>query len=327
MKSMMRTPLCALLVLTACASSETARPTGSLAGARDAAVEVLVGGHLTGSGWIADPAGWVVTASHGVVGVSETIEVMSPALGRRVAAVAAHDLGHDLALLRVEPGDGPYPCLQLADRPPKPGDEVFLFGSALYRRDLLLRNTVARSEERFEHLASTGDFVRSFLIHGTALPGSSGGAWCDAAGRVVGCQSGMVTQNGRPASIAIAAPLDAIRHLLDVRAHVETASLGCGLENLVTQPAGFIARLPAGVEGVVTVPVPPGGPVREAGITAETVIVAIDGVAARRRGELLRRVRAHDPGETVTLTVISPDRPDPRQVTLRLGRVGQRASR
>ncbi|NRA96564.1 MAG: trypsin-like peptidase domain-containing protein [Planctomycetes bacterium] len=324
---MTRLLLCVLLMLTACAVPESGHRSVSHARARAASVEILVGGHLTGSGWIADPEGWIVTASHGVIDVSGTLEVMSPTLGRRAAEVVAHDLGHDLALLRVKGGGGPYPVLPLADRIPDPGSHVFLFGSALYRRDLLLRSAVARAEETFEHLASTGDFVRSFLIHGTALPGSSGGAWCDTAGRVVGCQSGMVTQNSQSAGIAIAAPIDAIRHLLDVRTDVITASLGCGLENLVTQPAGFVARLPAGIDGVVTVPVPKTGPVHDAGITAETVIIKIDGVPVSRRGDLLHHVREQQPGETVSLTVVSPDAPRPRTVMLRLGRVGQRAGR
>ncbi|MDP6410372.1 MAG: serine protease, partial [Planctomycetota bacterium] len=238
----------------------------SAATARRATVEVLIDGHLGGTGWIADAGGWVVTAAHGVAGWKSGIEVVSDVLGRRPAEVAALDLGHDLALLHVSEGERPFPVLSLSSTPPPVGEELSLFGTALFRHDLRLTGRVARAQAAFEPLSATGDYARVFVVAAAVPPGLSGGAWVDRSGRVVGVQSGVVTHAGRPVALALAAPVDAVRRLLEERADIPTASLGCGLEELPSQPAGFIARLPAGTEGVVSVPIRANSPARAAGL-------------------------------------------------------------
>ncbi len=323
---MIRPLVLGCLLLGGCSTvGERETVVGGVAGSERmmaASVEILVGGHLAGTGWIADESGIVVTASHGVVAKSDALEVSSATLGRLPARLLAHDLGHDLALLRLEQADEPYPALRLTERAPAVGDPVFLWGSVLYRSGLQLTGTVARARPIYEPLGLTRDYARALLIHGQAPPGTSGGAWCDADGRVVACQSGAITHGRQFAGVAIAAPADAIRGLLARKANVDRPTLGCGLEDLESQSAGFIARLPNGADGVVTVPVHPEGPAAEAGLNAETLILAIDGVAIRSRDELLTEVRRRSIGDEVSLTVVDPDRPAPREVSILLGRLG-----
>lgn len=318
-----------MLACASCAASpewsapaDPRAPAAVQATVRRASVEILIDGHLEGTGWIADGAGWVVTAAHAVAGWRGGIEVVSEDLGRHAAEVVALDLGHDLALMRIVAGARPWPVLALAPRPAVAGEELSLFGTALFRHGLRIGGRVAHAEATFEPLSSTRDYARVFVVAAAVPPGLSGGAWVDREGRVVGCQSGVVTHAGLPVGLALAAPLDAVRRLLSERADVPTASLGCGLEELPSQPSGFIARLPAGTEGVVCVPVHADGPACAAGLTGETVVIAVEGVAVRRREDLLSAVRARDPGEVVTLTVLSPQAPEPRTVQIRLARIG-----
>ena len=79
-----------------------------------AAFEVLVEGHLSGSGWFATEDGLAFTAAHVIGQPGRHVEIRSKSAGRRAAEVVAVDLGHDIALLRVEKRDGGYARLPFA---------------------------------------------------------------------------------------------------------------------------------------------------------------------------------------------------------------------
>ena len=89
--------------------------------AKAATVEILVNGHLNGSGWIGDAKGLIVTAGHVVESPDRRFEVVSPALGRKEAKLLAVDLGHDLALLSIALRKEGYPAL-------KPAQELAVAG-------------------------------------------------------------------------------------------------------------------------------------------------------------------------------------------------------
>lgn len=289
---------------------------------RLASVEVLVNGHMAGSGCFVDADGLVLTAAHVVKGKNNTIEVLSPVAGRRKAARVAVDLGHDLALLRATKGGGPYPSLEIAPGMPAPTADVLLFSSPLWRHDLVLKGSVARSEPSYCWQPALRDYVRCVYIAGASPVGSSGGSWADARGRIVGVQLGYLNNKDKsPVGIAFAAPQDAIRRLLAARRSRETATLGGSLEELWTQSPGFIARLPKGTRGVVTPVLVKRGPMAKAGFTKETVITAAEGRPVAYTDDILAIVRSKKPGDEITLTVIEPIGKPQREVKIRLGRI------
>jgi hypothetical protein len=117
--------------------------------AKGAAVEVLVNGHLNGTGWFVDPRGLLFTAAHVIERPDRQIEIISDGVGRIPAEFVAIDLLHDLALLRVAEREKPYPALELAEKTPPPGEEVFLFGSPIYRHRVFIRGSMARADATF----------------------------------------------------------------------------------------------------------------------------------------------------------------------------------
>jgi S1-C subfamily serine protease len=143
----------------------------------------------------------------------------------------------------------------------------------------------------------------------------------DRRGRVVGVQSGYLNSAKAPAMIAIAAPPSALRTLLDTRTSAETTTLGTRLDELWTQPRGFINRFPAGTQGVVTVVPRENGPVAKAGLNKESLITAIDGRPVAYVDDVMAAIRAKRPGDAVTLEVMEPDKPARRTVTVRLAPV------
>ena len=316
-----------LAVLAACAAFGGApSPAGDAAALyktlRQASVFVLVDGRHTGSGFFAGPDGLVVTSAHMVKRKTRGIEVVSPVAGRLGAERVAIDLAHDLALLRVPKRDQPYPTLPIAERIPPPGTKIFLFGDPVFRHRLLLTGFVALAEPTYCHSGGLQCYTRVFYVAGASPNGTSGGCWADSTGRVVGVQSAYLNiRANTPAGIASASPPDAIRTLLATKRSTEPATLAARLDELWTQPKGFIARFPEGTTGIVTVVPGKGTPVAKAGLNKESLITAIDGKPVAYIDDLMTAVRAKKPGDQVTLEVLPPDRKPKRTVTLRLAKL------
>ena len=280
--------------------------------ARAAALEVLVDDHLTGSGFVVTPEGLAITAAH-VVGAGQRLEVRTPG-GRLPVQLVATDRGHDLALVRLPTRSSPYPALRVAARVPRPGHQVFLYGAPMFRHGLLLAGSVAVAAATYEFLPTEAHYVRVFAVSGRIQPGTSGAPWLDTAGQVVGMQSAQLHDGGASAGIAAMVPPDAITALLQAKRSAHTPTLGLGLEEVWEQESAFLRRLPARTEGVVVARVRRGGPGETAGLRTYDVITRIDGAPMRLRDTALGKVRAHEPGDRLRLTVLRP-RPAPGQGT------------
>jgi S1-C subfamily serine protease len=234
------------------------------------------------------------------------------------AHIVAIDRGHDLALLQAKPGDAKPVFLEIAEKMPAPADEVFLYGAAYYRHDLLIRGSVARAEPTFEYFAGEGSYVQVYHVSAPSPPGTSGGCWIDRQARIVGNQSGFITIEHAGAGIALVAPPQAIGQLVASRKSAQTPSLECGLEELWSQPAGYIARFPAGTSGLVPVLMRKDGPAERAGFGDNTLLVAVDGKPIARRDDLLNILIAKHPGEKIKLRVRPPDGGAARDVEITL---------
>lgn len=289
-----------------------------LRSAREACVEVLVDGRLEGSGWFADAGGHVVTAGHTVRKRDGTLEILWPGRGRYPARFVGIDPGHDLGLLVVPGLPDPSPFLRVASSAPPAGSPVQLYGMAQFRHGIAIGGQVARAETTYNYYDHLRWPTRCYLIAAPAPPGVSGGPWLDMKGRVVGNQSGFVNQGTASSGLAIVAPPDAILHLLGTRASIPRATMGCGLEEIWSQPTGFLRRLPKGLEGIVTVPLEPGGAAERGGLTRESVIVKMDGMPVRYRHQIIEVLQSHAPGDTLSLEVWDADAKAARtaQITL-----------
>jgi len=313
-----------VIVLAACAISQSTgrprplAPADLYAHAHAACVEIFTRGHLEGSGWFADDQGHIVTAAHAVYGVDDAVIEVLTSTGRRIGAkIVALDRGHDIALLKIE---GPVPAhMPVADTRPAPTTPVYVYGAALYHHHLMITGNVARNTDSYAYYPARKQPVRFYYVTAPSPPGTSGGPWINAAGQVVGNQSGFVTHNGAGAGIAMLAPPEAIRRLVTEKTSATSPLLGCGVEELWTQSAGFIKRLPKGTEGLVTIPITKGGPIDKAGLNTESIITAVEGKPIRYRNDLYDVVWSKKPGDVVTLTVQDPDDKPLRQVKVTLG--------
>lgn len=311
----------ALLTAAGCMNSPAPKDPEIYQALRQASVSVLVNGRMHGSGFFVTPGGLVVTAAHVVKGRPRKVELLSASRGRMAARIVAVDASHDAAVLAAPARGRPYPALSIRKRPPAPGEKVFLMGNPMFRHDVLLSGTVAIGGPTYCYSTDLQCYVRVVYISGPSPKGTSGGCWVDTRGRVVGVQSGYLGEGKVSAGLATVGYPDGLIRLVVRRKSVVTATLGSQIDELWSQPQGFIARFKEGTRGIVTVRPHKDGPVAKAGLNKESLITAIDGQPVRYCDELLRIVRSKRPGDTVTLTVLDPDRKPGRPVKVRLGAI------
>lgn len=286
-----------------------------------AAFEVLVDERLAGSGWFAAAEGLGFTAAHVVERPGRKVEVMSPEAGRLAAAVLAVNRGDDLALLKVDARQGGYPFFPLAPEAPRAGQEVYLYSASLFRHGLLQRGMVARDGASFEYYAEPPGYVRVMHLAATVQGSSSGGPWLNPRGEVVGVQSGVMSLSGAPVGVAFMVPAEAARNLLKTRQTAATPTLGAALEETWEQERAFWDRFPPRTEGLVARTLQADGPAARAGLKQWDIITAAGGQKVRLRDELLRLVRAMQPGQTLLLNVLRPDGAGTAEISVVLGKL------
>lgn len=322
MHSLKKSSAAGLLILAlvhrVLADDATISPDGALyAKAKAACVEVLVNGHLNGSGCIVSPDGLVLTAAHVVEEPNRKLELMNPQIGRSMATVAAVDLGHDLALVQISSASSVLSTLEFADRPPPPARNVFLIGAPIYRHAVLVPGKTARDGLTFEYY--TEHYVEVTHVAATVPMGMSGGPWLDASGRIVGIQSGVMSQNAIPVGIAFVAPLDAAKKLLKSRETASTPTLGVAVDELWQQDRKTLDRFPPDKEGLLVTVLQDDGPAARSGIKRGDLIVAAGGKPVRLSEDLARAVLAQKPGDSLELTALGPDGTGERKVGVKLG--------
>ncbi len=287
-----------------------------------ASVLVLVDGHMAGSGAFVTRDGVVLTAEH-VVRSPSHVRIVD-ADGRESAArVLAVDRGHDVALL-VADSARPRVWLPIASHAPRPGERLWLLGHPLYRHRTVTPGWVASDRTTFEYV--DGRYTEALPVAGISARGASGGPWLNEQGEVVGVQAAMMSVQEKPQGLLFAAPLEAVRLLLETRRDAVAADLGMAVEELWEKPPETIRKYPPGLRGLYVAAVGNNGPAQRAGVEIGSVITAVDGNPVRFRDELLRVVRARNPGETLSLTVVPSDGGEPRVLSVTLGRLGDTAT-
>ncbi len=265
-----------------------------------ASIEVLVDGRLAGSGIVVREDGRALTACHVVWPGDGEIEVMLPDRRRVSAQIIAIDRGHDLALLALPADADDYDYLPLRDTPTAPGADVYLFGAPIFRHATMLHGTVARAEPTFEFQPTDGAYIRCLHIQGSAPRGTS-------AGHVIGIQSGQMLSRDAPQGVVFAAPAGPAIALLDRGRSQRTPTLGMALEELWEQGADDLDRWPRGQSGVVPVRITPDSPADRAGLSRNTLIVAIDGRVVIYRDDVMSAVRNQRPGSRIAITILRPN--------------------
>jgi len=262
-----------------------------------------------GSGFIIDPAGYIVTNEH-VIQHSKRIRVILLDKRQYVAVVVATDPFADLAVLKIEADDltalpfGPMDMLT-------PGQIVIAMGNPL--------GTAAdgRAVASFGHINRLNQNLRSALDHETSrtyhnliqtsavtLPGNSGGPLVNTMGQAVGIVSavaGLEHQFGFAITLD-SGTIDKIEKLKQGRT-IAYPCLGVNLASMVdrnTQERLGLKEL----SGALVAYVFPQLPARKAGIRPGDLIRAVNSRRIYSPNELIERINQCQPNEIIRIELL-----------------------
>jgi S1-C subfamily serine protease len=288
-------------------------------------------GESSGSGFVIDREGHVLTNAHVIEGASRVTVQLNDNKSAE-ARVVGKDSSTDLALLKVDPDGLDLKPLQLGDsRSVQVGDPTIAIGNP-FGLDRTLTTGVVSALQR-EIRAPNGFSIRRVIQTDAAInPGNSGGPLLDAAGRVIGINSQIATGGGNGnVGIAFAVPVNTAKQVipqLKSSGTVQRAYLGITGRTIDES----MARLNLAADrGVLVQEVQPGSPAAKAGIRGGDVtgtfdgsdialggdvITRVDGRAVETMEEVAEIIDSKKPGDGVTVGVLRDGRR--RTVTARL---------
>ncbi len=278
----------------------------------------------TGSGWIWDEEGHVVTNAH-VVEAADTIEVQLHTGEVRNAEIVGLDLRSDIAVLKIPPG-GLIASQKGGSGDVQQGDLVYAFGSPFDFR-FSMSSGIVSGLGRSGGLEEV-DYENFIQVDAAINPGNSGGPLTDVRGRVIGMNTAIANSQrntvgqGQFAGIGLAIPMGQIRSVVEQVIEtgvVRKGFLGVGLVetdsmNLAivgrSSPAGspILGLLPAIDEyyegdGVAITRLEPGHPADAAGLRAGDVIESVGGRTVFGLEQLKAMISSIRPGETAVLGI------------------------
>jgi S1-C subfamily serine protease len=270
----------------------------------------------SGSGFVIDDEGHIITNQHVVAGADE-FRVRFGENGEPVEAeLLGDDPAVDLALLKVDPRDVEdlQPLELGASEDLRPGDPAIAIGSPFGLTGTVTSGIVSALGRTIE--APNGFSISGAIQTDAAInPGNSGGPLLDEEGRVIGVNSQIRTGGGNAnTGVGFAVPVDEIKRslpALEKGQEPERAFLGVS--------SGAAPEGGAEIGGVI-----PNGPADRAGLREGDTIVEISGQPVRDQDDVSAVVNSRRPGDEVRV-VIERDG-ERRTLTVTLGEQPEQAS-
>jgi 2-alkenal reductase len=260
----------------------------------------------SGSGFVWDAAGHVVTNDHVVKGASVVaVRLASGEVAQ--AEVTGLAPNYDLAVIRIRNARRlPAPVTVGTSADLKVGQSAFAIGNPFGLDQSLTSGIISALKRRLP--TSGGREIANVIQTDAAInPGNSGGPLLDSAGRLIGVTTAIISPSGSSVGIGFAIPVDVVNRIVPelIRSgRVPTPGIG-----IVAASEAIATRL--GVEGVVIVRTAPGSPAERAGLRGVDVdrsalgdvIVEANGKPVRRLVDLTAEIEQTGVGNTVRLTI------------------------
>lgn len=265
-------------------------------------------GSATGSGFIIESSGYILTNNHVVAGAtgSDAISVTLNSGRSMNATIVGTDTAYDLAVLKIAATN--LPALQFGDSDKiQVGDSVIAVGSPLGLSGTVTSGIISAKNRAVSAGGSSGEssFINALQTDAAINPGNSGGPLVDATGAVIGVNSAIASLgssfDGQSGSIGLgfAIPINQARKTANQLIKTGKATypvIGISLDLNYTQGGAKIATTPNGIHV--------GSPAAAAGLRAGDVITSFDGKTIAGPDELIVAVRAKNVGDQVRLTYL-----------------------
>ena len=277
------------------------------------ATVMIQAGRGTGSGFLIDRDGRIVTNNHVVADATDgsRIRVIFSDGRRQSAVLVGRSPSYDIAVIRVS-GVASVPPIELGDSDQiQVGEPVIAVGSPLGLPGTVTQGIISAQNRPVmvsENAAADSPtaYINAIQTDAPINPGNSGGPLVDAGGRVIGVNSAILTfAASRNIGLGFAIPINQAATIADLLIKNGKATYPVIGAN--------VADAAAGVELTV---VDAQGPAGKAGLRARDVITKIDGEPVDTMEELIVSVRTRRPGEVVVLDYTRGSTPGQARVTL-----------
>ena len=258
------------------------------------------GGGGLGSGVVMSADGYVLTNNHVVQGAG----AIAVALGEgrpAPARIVGTDPETDLAVLKIEARDlrpiaiGDSDGVQI-------GDVVLAIGNPFGVGQTVTQGIVSGTGRNRVGINTFENFIQT---DAAINPGNSGGALVDAAGRLVGINTAILSPSGGNLGIGFAIPVrtatEVMTQLLQ-EGRVDRGWLGVEAQTLTPDLAR--GRGMPGKSGAIIVRLLRGGPADKGGMKPGDVVVALDGKPITDTVDLINRTAAIKPGSQGEYTLM-----------------------
>jgi putative serine protease PepD len=264
----------------------------------------------SGSGFVIDAQGRILTAAHVVDGASQITVTFRDGTSR-TAELLGQDDATDVAVLKVDPSGLSLHPLELGSSASLGvGDAVAAIGDPFGYERSMSTGIVSGLDRTIE--APNGFTVAHAIQTDAALnPGNSGGPVLNAAGQVIGIADQVATNGSSDSNsgVGFAVPIDLVKSelsKLEAGERVSHAYLGVSTSTAAGTTAGAL------VQSVAS-----GSPADQAGLRSGDIVTALGGTRVEGSNDLVAAVAAHEPGDRVTLKVTRGS--ESRELSITLG--------
>jgi S1-C subfamily serine protease len=263
----------------------------------------------SGSGFIWDEAGHVVTNLHVILGADRARVTLWDRTTFEARLVGASQR-NDLAVLRIDSTNKLAPITLGSSHDLQVGQQVFAIGSP-FGLDYTLSTGIISGLGR-EIPSAIGLPIKGAIQTDAAInPGNSGGPLLDSSGRLIGINTSIISPSGASAGIGFAMPADMV-------ARVVPQLIQYGREVrpvLGVELAEDALMRRIGLDGALILNVSPGSPAEKAGLVGTRrdtrtgrivlgdVIVAFDGEPIHKASDVYLALEKHKQGDRVQLSV------------------------
>ncbi|MEN9202202.1 MAG: HhoA/HhoB/HtrA family serine endopeptidase [Thermostichus sp. DG_1_6_bins_120] len=261
----------------------------------------------TGSGFIIDANGLIITNAHVVEGSERvTVHLLD---GRTFEGeVKGSDPITDIAVIKIEGEDLPTVTLGDSDQV-RPGDWAIAIGNPLGLDNTVTAGIISAVGRSSGQIGAANKRVAFLQTDAAINPGNSGGPLLDAEGRVIGVNTAIFQ---RAQSVGFSIPINRameIAEQLISTGRVDHAFLGIRMITLSPQVVERLNRDPQRPitltvqEGVLIGQVIPGSPAEQIGLQEGDVIIQINDQPIRDAEQVQQLVEATGVGNTLTVRV------------------------
>ncbi|MCD4526430.1 S1C family serine protease [Nocardioides sp. cx-173] len=277
-------------------------------------------GGATGSGFVLDKQGHIITNNHVVESAAEEdgeIEIVDQDGNRYDATVVGRSPVYDLAVLYAEDASALPPASLGRSKRLRVGEGVVAIGSPLGLSSTVTAGIVSSLNRPVTTGESSDDssYINAVQTDAAINPGNSGGPLVDLRGQVVGVNSAIATNGGGTFSgqagnigVGFAIPVEQVAITADQILKTGESSypvIGAKVQTGLSDGRG------ATIDEVVG-----DSPAEDAGLEKGDVITSVEGDRVTDGIALIVAIRTHQPGETIRFTYLREGDERTAEVTL-----------